>query len=109
MTSLKIQMALPSCGFFLPGRAGAVSLSECGVGRRRRNGRLGCLVEMMWGEPCGSRTRPRCEKGGRRFGGEGDAAHECSIGSSGSRDSSLRFSTQDFSGGRTMSLKRKVP
>ncbi len=35
--------------------------------------------------------------------------HECSIGSSASSASSLRFLMQDFSGGRTMSLKRNVP
>ena len=38
-----------------------------------------------------------------------DAFYECSMGSSASKASSLRFLVQDFIGGRTMSLKRKVP
>ena len=38
-----------------------------------------------------------------------DASYECSIGSSANKASSLRFLTQDFNGGRTMSLNRKVP
>ena len=46
-----------------------------------------------------------CEKSVRKM----DASYACSIGSSASNPSSLRFLMQDFNGGRTMSLNRNVP